>query len=197
VAVDQRGFARPVGAGCEKGPVEVQLPQLTTAVSRKPHSVAGTFDINLPLAGMTGVECRSDGGGGDHSLVFTFNNPLVSGSASVTGGTGSVVGSPTFSGQTMTVNLTGVTNAQTVAVTLASVTDAFSQVLPNAALNASFLLGDTNGDRFVNAGDAVQTRNRSGQGTDPTNFRSDVNTDGSVNSGDTAAVRTRSGSALP
>ena len=32
------------------------------------------------------------GGSGDHSLVFTFNNPLVSGNASVTGGSGSVVG---------------------------------------------------------------------------------------------------------
>ena len=46
----------------------------------------------------------------------------------------------------MTVNLTGVTNAQTVTVTLANVTDAFSQVLPNTAFSASFLLGDTNGD---------------------------------------------------
>ena len=58
------------------------------------------------------------------------------------------------------------------------------------------LLGDTNGDRFVNAGDALQTRNRSGQTTDATNFRSDVNTDGFVNSGDTTVVRSRSGTAL-
>ena len=177
--------------------MEVQLPQLANAVSRKAHGGAGTFDVNMPLAGTTGVECRTGGGSGDHSLVFTFNNPLVSGSASVTGGSGSVVGSPIFSGQTMTVNLTGVTNAQTVTVTLANVTDAFSQVLPNTAFSASFLLGDTNGDRFVNAGDALQTRSRSGQATDATNFRSDVNIDGFVNSGDTTVVRSRSGSALP
>ena len=55
------------------------------------------------------------------------------------------------------------------------------------------LVGDTNGDRFVNAGDALQTRNRSGQATDATNFRSDVNTDGFVNSGDTLIVRANSG----
>ena len=139
VTVDQRGFSRPVGAGCEKGAVEVQLPQLANAVSRKTHGGAGTFDVNMPLTGTTGVECRTGGGSGDHSLVFTFNNPLVSGSASVTGGSGSVVGSPIFSGQTMTVNLSGVTNAQTVTVTLANVTDAFSQILPNAAFSASFL----------------------------------------------------------
>jgi hypothetical protein len=59
------------------------------------------------------------------------------------------------------------------------------------------LLGDSNGDRFVNAGDALQTRSRSGQGTDATNFRSDVNADGFINSGDTTAVRSRSGTALP
>ncbi len=59
------------------------------------------------------------------------------------------------------------------------------------------LVGDTNGDGFVNTGDALQTRNRSGQATDATNFRSDVNTDGVVNSGDTTAVRSRSGTALP
>ncbi len=59
------------------------------------------------------------------------------------------------------------------------------------------LVGDTNGDRSVNAGDALQTRNRSGQTTDATNFRSDVNTDGFVNSGDTTVVRARSGSSLP
>ena len=59
------------------------------------------------------------------------------------------------------------------------------------------LVGDTNGDGFVNAGDALQTRNRSGQATDATNFRSDVNADGFVNSGDTTAVRARSGTFLP
>ena len=97
----------------------------------------------------------------------------------------------------MTVNLTGVGNAQTIAVNLSNVTDEFSQVLANTAVNASFLLGDTNGDRSVNAGDALQTRNRAGQGADSTNFRSDVNLDGIVNSGDTAIMRARSGDALP
>ncbi len=59
------------------------------------------------------------------------------------------------------------------------------------------LIGDTNGDRFVNAGDTTQTRNRSGQATTATNFRSDVNADGFINSGDTLVVRSRSGNFLP
>ncbi len=110
---------------------------------------------------------------------------MVSGGASVIGGTGSVVGSPTFSGHTMTINLTGVIDAQTLTISLTNLTDTFSQVIASATLGASFLIGDTNGDRMVNAGDAVQTRDRSGQATDATNFRSDVNLDGLVNSGDT------------
>ena len=59
------------------------------------------------------------------------------------------------------------------------------------------LRGDTNGDRFVNSGDALQTRSRSGQATDGTNFRSDVDADGFVNSGDTTIVRAGSGTSLP
>ncbi len=159
---------------------------LTSAVSRKTHAGAGTLDVNLPLTGPAGVECRNGGLGGDHTIVVTFANNVVSGSANVSSGVGSVAGSPTFSGNTMTVNLTGVGDAQTIALNLSNVTDEFSQVLANTAVSASFLLGDTNGDRVVNAGDALQTRNRAGQGADSTNFRSDVNLDGFLNSGDTA-----------
>jgi hypothetical protein len=59
------------------------------------------------------------------------------------------------------------------------------------------LLGDSNGDGFVNSGDAVQTRGRSGQAAGATNFRSDVNADGFINSGDTLSVRSRSGTSIP
>ena len=99
-----------------------------------------------------GVECRSGGLGGDHTVVVTFANNVVSGNANVASGLGSVAGSPTFSGNTMTVNLTGVGDAQTIALNLSNVTDEFSQVLANTALNASFLLGDTNGDRIGQRG---------------------------------------------
>jgi hypothetical protein len=160
-----------------------------SAVSRLMHG-ANAFDISLP-----GVECRN--GSGNHTVVVSFNNNVVSGSASVGSGVGSVSGSPTFAGNTMSVNLTGVGNAQMISLNLSNVTDEFSQVLPNATINAKFLVGDTNGDAFVNAGDALQTRNRAGQAADTTNFRSDVNRDGFVNSGDTTIVRARSGDSVP
>jgi hypothetical protein len=169
--------------------------QLTSALSRKTHGSAGDFGIALPLAGEPGVECRWSGGA--HMLIFTFSNNVVRGDASVTTGNGSVSGSPTFAGNSMTVNLTGVTDVQRITVTLSGVTDSLGQVLPDAAMSVNMLIGDTNGDRTVNAGDALQTRSRSGQSTDATNFRNDVNIDGMVNSGDSLSVRSRSGSFLP
>jgi hypothetical protein len=130
-------------------------------------------------------------------LLFSVAVLLAGGAAvvrglSVTTGTGSA----TFSvaGAVVTVNLTGVTNAQTITVSL----DASDDVnTGNVVIPMRMLLGDTNGDRFVNAGDALQTRNRSGQTPDATNFRSDLNTDGLVNSGDAFIVRAHSGGFVP
>ena len=171
-----------------------QALQVTSAVSRKTHGT-GSFDIPLPLTGQPGIECRTGASG--HTFVLTFTNPVNAGSASVTSGTGTVAGSPSFAGNTMIVNLTGVTDVQRITVTLSGVTDTSGQMLPTTPVSANILLGDTNGDRFVNAGDALQTRNRSGQAADATNFRSDVNADGVVNSGDTTIVRSRSGNFVP
>ena len=169
--------------------------QLTTAVSRKTHGGAGDFDITLPLAGEPGVECRSTGGA--YTLVFTFSNNVVSGDASVTTGIGSVLGSPTFSGNTMTVNLTGVTDVQKITVTLSNVTDSFAQVLPDTAVSVNMLIGDTNGNKTVNAGDVAQTKGQSGQPVGAGNFRNDVNVSGSINAGDVAQVKANSGHSLP
>jgi hypothetical protein len=169
--------------------------QLLSAVSRLMHAGVGNFDIDMPLTGTTGVECRN--GGGNYTLVVTFSNNMVSGNASVTSGAGNVVGSPTFSGHTMTINLTNVTNAQTTTVTLASVTDAFSQVLPTTALNASFLVGDTTGDGTVNSADIGQTKSQSGNAVTGSNFREDVNVDGNINASDVGLVKSKSGTALP
>lgn len=166
--------------------------QLTSAVSRKTHLGVGDFDVNLPLMGTPGVECRTGASG--HTLVFTFTNNITSGNAAVTGGVGSVAGSPTFSGNTMTVNLTGVTNGQTVAVTLSNVTDGFSQVLPNTAVSANFLLGDTSGNGSVNATDVSNAKNQVGVPVDASNFRNDITINGTINSTDVSQVKANSGS---
>ena len=99
-----------------------------------------------------------------------------------------------IAGNTMTVNLTGVLNAQVTSVTLNNVS--YGVGTGNITVSMGALLGDTNGDRVVNAGDSTQTRNRSGSLTDGATFRSDVNLDGVVNSGDASIVRAASGTGL-
>jgi hypothetical protein len=91
----------------------------------------------------------------------------------------------------VTIPLTDIGNAQTITVTLNNVN------ARQTSASAGVLIGDSNGDRTVNSGDALQTRNRSGQTTNGTNFRSDVNADGVVNGGDVIVVRNRSGNSLP
>ena len=99
-----------------------------------------------------------------------------------------------ISGNTVTVNLTGVLNAQTTSVTLNDVS--YGVGTGNITVSIGALLGDTNGDRLVNSGDSIQTRNRSGAVTVGANFRSDVNLDGVINSGDSTIVRRNSGTGL-
>jgi hypothetical protein len=120
---------------------------------------------------------------------------MISGNpqAVVSGGSGSVTG-VNISGNTVTVNLTGVLNAQTTSVTLNNVS--YGVGTGNVTVSMGALLGDTNGDRLVNSGDSIQTRNRSGSLTDGATFRSDVNLDGVINSGDSTIVRRNSGTGL-
>jgi len=176
--------------------VPIPALQLTTAVSRKTHGSAGTFDIPLPLSGTPGVECRTGGNTNDYTQVYTFTNNVVSGNASVTSGIGSVSGPPTFSGNTMTVNLTGVANAQTLTVTLMGVTDQFSQVLPYTLVSVNMLIGDTNGSGTVNATDVAQTKGQVGQPVTGSNFRTDVNASGIINTTDVAIVKAHSGQSI-
>src|SRR5207253_902891 len=66
-----------------------------TAVSRKTHGTAGTFDVDLPLTGPPGIECRQGQGASlkNHKVVFTFAAPVTFSNITATpgaGGTGSV-----------------------------------------------------------------------------------------------------------
>ncbi|MDQ6765938.1 MAG: hypothetical protein M3Z22_07560 [Verrucomicrobiota bacterium] len=165
------------------------VPQLSQVVSRKTHGSAGTFDINMPLTGTTGVEDRVGTPAGSHTIVFTFTSNVTGGTASSSVGSVSGV---SFDGADMIVQLNGIPDPQTVTVTANNVTNG-TGTLPAVAVNVSFLQGDTNADRVVNTGDSIQVRNASGQIVDFTNFRRDVNTDGVINSGDSFIVRARAG----
>lgn len=166
---------------------------LVGVVSRKTHASAGDFDIDLPLAGNPGIESRRGGATNAYKLVFTLDRTVtVPGTATTSqnGATATTASGP--NPNQVTVNLTGVNDIQRLVVTLNGVQGSLGPVLNNLAVPMDVLVGDSNRDGTVNSGDAQQTRNRSGQLADPTNFRSDVNADGTVNSGDAFIVRANS-----
>jgi subtilisin-like proprotein convertase family protein len=170
--------------------------QLTNAASRKSHG-GKTFDIDLPLTGSAaGVECRSAGGGGTHTLVFNFTTNVVSGSATVTAGIGSA-GAAAFSGNTMTVPLSGVADQQKITVTLNGITDVSAQVLPATSVSMNVLLGDTTGNKTVNATDVSQVKLQSGVAVSAANFRNDTNVSGTINATDVSQVKLNSGHGVP
>ncbi|MGI8956533.1 MAG: delta-60 repeat domain-containing protein [Chthoniobacterales bacterium] len=168
---------------------------ITSAVSRKTHGSAGTFDIPLPLTGEPGVEDRSTGG--NYGLVFNFNADVISGSAAVTSGTGSVSGLPVFAGNTMTVTLTGVTDVQKITVTLTNVISSDSQVLPATPVSMNVLLGDSTADKTVNSADGRLTKGQVGLPVTASNFRSDVDVNGTINNADVRLVKSAFGHTLP
>jgi hypothetical protein len=174
----------------------VPQPELTSVVSRKNHG-ANPFDIELPLVGAPGIECRTGGPNNEHTLIFSFAETLASvGSVSMTG-TGDASGAIGPDTRQYIVNLDGVANEQIITVTLADVTDSAGRNSSSTSISMIVLAGDTNADKRVNVGDTNQTRSRSGQLTTDTNKRSDVNLDGRVNVGDTNFVRAHSGDFIP
>jgi len=203
--------AAQVFTGCSSG-----APMPLQAVSRKPPgpisasrlihaSDVVSFDVPLPLTGDPGIECRSGGATGDHQVVVTFpTNVTVNGSpqARVTVGTGQIgsggvpnEGVVTVNGAVVTIPLTNVPNGHKIGVTLFGVTSGANS--GSVTVPMAVLLGDTNGNGSVNASDVSQTKGRSGQATDATNFRSDVTVSGSINASDVSLVKSKSGTALP
>jgi trimeric autotransporter adhesin len=173
---------------------------LQTVVSRKTHGGAGTFDVDLPLTGPRGIECRSGGANGDYTLVFTFVNTLTSvAGANVTSGTGSVAVSNIDSSDAHNyiVNLTGVTNAQTITVTLSNASDSAGNF--SSALSASMgvLIGDVNATGRTDSGDVTAVRNHTLSIPDQQTFRFDVNTSGRIDAGDVTVTRNASVTVLP
>ena len=171
-------------------------PTLVGAVSRKTHGTAGVFDVDLPLSGTAGIECRQGQGAttDSHHVVVTFAAPVTLQSAAVTSGTGSV-SSANPSGNEVIIDLTNVANAQTIAITLFGVNDGAG--IRDVVIPMSVLLGDTSANGVVNTTDIGQTKALSGQATTGANFRSDVTVNGDINGSDISLIKPQSGTALP
>ena len=161
-------------------------------MSRLVHGGTQTFDLNLPLTGTPGIECRRGGANGDYKVVLTFATNMSScGTTPTTGGT--VVPGP--NANQCTVNLTGVVSGHTITVELDNATT-ISNGTGNVSVPMGVLVGDTNKDGFVDSIDVSQTKSQSGNPVTQSNFREDVNADLFIDSIDVALVKSKSGSVL-
>jgi hypothetical protein len=165
------------------------VPQ--SVVSRKFHGGVPR-EIQLPLTGVPGIECRDTGG--SYQIVATFASTVTFSSASVDTGSASVSGS-SATGSEITVDLTGVGNAQRIVVKLANVGDGTDA--NDILVQMDVLVGDTNGNGLVNSSDVSFVQAESGHALTNTNFRTDVTVNGAINSSDVSTVQSVSGTALP
>jgi hypothetical protein len=174
---------------CQASPV-----QIVGVASRKTHGNAGTFDVNLP-----GVECRSGGANGNHTIIFTFANVVTNvANAKITRGTGTISSSAIGSDpHQYVVNLTGVANDQTISIGLTNVYDSAGNSTSVVSTQMDVLLGDVDATKLVDSGDVFLVRQQTGQTVNPSNFREDVNASGLIDSGDVFQTRQQTGTSLP
>jgi len=177
-----------------EGFIDSVVMQLTSAVSRKTHGNAGTFDVDLPQTAKPGIECRSGGLTNDYTILFTFANNVSVGGASVTTGAGSVSNFSVAANQ-VTVNLTGVANAQTIVVTLAAVSDGTNT--SNVLATMGVLLGDVNASGDVDSADVFLVRQQTLQAVTSSNFQEDLNVSGDIDSADVFTARKQTLTSLP
>lgn len=194
-------FARQTG-----GPLATTNPQSVTclvgpsivpvsAVSRKTHAAAGDFDLDLPVVGTPGVECRSGGANGDHKVLISFANAVSVGGVSVGSADGqAMVSGFTVNGPVVTVNLTHVNNRQTIVITLTNVSDGTN--LGNATLSMGVLFGDVNGVAGVTGSDVNICKSQVGIDLNSDNFRNDVNLTGFVSGSDVNEIKAHVGEFL-
>ncbi|MBA3962043.1 MAG: exo-alpha-sialidase [Chthoniobacterales bacterium] len=163
---------------------------LVSAASRLTQGTAGTFDINMPLTGTSGVECRS---ASTYNAVFTFDAPVTSGQVTVLSGT-ATVGTITFSGNSMIVPLTGVTSAEVVTLHTQNIN---GDGQAHGDVPFGFLVGDADATRVVGKSDQTLVQGQLRQPVTSANFREDLNADGRIQNGDVQLVKADKGHTIP
>ncbi len=163
---------------------------LLSAASRLTHAGAGTFDVPMPLSGVSGVEDRSST---TYNAVFTFDGAVTSGQVTVLSGT-ATVGTISFTGNSMTAPLTGVTSAEIVTLRVQNI-NGDGQL--HGDVPFGFLTADVNANRIVDRPDQQQLQTDRGQPVTAANFRDDINLSGVVDRPDVQSVQTNRGHSIP
>jgi hypothetical protein len=165
-------------------------PKLVSAASRVQHGAAGSFDINMPLTGPSGVEDRSTNA---YNAVFTFDAAVTSGQVTVQSGT-ATVGTTTFSGNSMIAQLTGVTSAEVVTLRAQNINGDGQN---HGDVLFGFLAADADGNRTVQKPDQSLVQAEIQNPVTSANFREDVVANGKINNQDTSAVKANKGASIP
>lgn len=180
-------------------------PAIVSAVSRKTHGGAGSFDVDLvnPLPSQAiAVECRT---GGPSTVVVTFDQPIagvdgldnsdVSLTSTAAPGT---VDSVLISDTQLTIQMSGVASVGRIKLAFPGIANAAgAYALATGTICCGVLLGDGTGDGTANVFDLVTCRNVLGASVTSSNFRNDVTTDGSVNVFDLVSIRNSLGTSIP
>ena len=165
---------------------------LLSAASRLTHGASGTFDVNMPLIGSSGVEDRS---ASTYNAVFTFSSLVTSGEVSVVSGT-ATVGPITFdaSSNSLTAQLTGVTSSEIVVLRVENIN---GDGMQHGDVSFGFLAGDADANRTVARADQTAVRSQLNQPVTSANFRDDLNADGTITRADVQIVKANRDHVLP
>jgi len=167
----------------------------SSAVSRKVHGSAGTFDLPLSLLDVHNptTEPRQ---GPSHTIVFTFDRAIASATATVTEGL-ATAGTPTFVGNNVVVPLTGVIDAQYVTIALTNVVASDASTGGSGSVRVGFLAGDVNQNRVVTLADLGLVNAQLAQSVTLSNFLKDVNASGTLSLADKGITNSRLTKSLP
>ena len=166
-------------------------PNLTGVVSRKTHATKD-FDVDLPLLGNRGIECRSGGANGDYTLIYKFARPL---SSCGTASRGVASAGPTSN--QCTVALTGLTTGQYYQVNLTGVTGVNGKVANITGPQWGLLIGDVDASGRVDSNDVTLVRQQALQPLTTSTFREDLDVSGRIDSNDATIARQQALVSLP
>ena len=176
------------------GQVGPKAPVLASAVSRKVHGSAGTFDLPLSLVATNpATEPRL---GPTQTIVLTFDKPIASATATITAGV-AAAGPLAFSGNSVIVGLTGVADQQYVTVSLTDVAATDGATGGVGSVRIGFLAGDVNQSRAVTLADVGLVNAQLSQPVTAANYLKDINVSGTLTLADKGVTNANLTRALP
>jgi streptogramin lyase len=169
------------------------LPAAISAVSRKMHGAAGTFDLSLSIvANNPTVEPRT---GPTATIVITMDEAVTGADVAVTEGT-ATAGALSFSGNDVIVPLADVSDRQFVTVLLTNISSA-THTGRSASIRLGFLVGDVNQTRVVSVADLALVNAELTQLVTAANYLKDVNVSGTLTLADKGVTNANLSQALP